>query len=384
MGIMPTWFYACCIVSSILVTIILFGFGIQTCIYKYNQRDELTTTYSILAVIGLIKILSSCTSSYIFTSWLITNDINTYFLLQNWVALVRIIALLSQMLFLVWRLELTFVRTNYELSRGGLIFYHIVIVVNLILFTILNMERLESDTDTYNYIYYPAQLMRLGVFFSVAYQFMNKLFDLIASQHSSNTEYNTSKHSRLITAVSKNHANGGDISKRDDVNGQLLNQLNDELKLIIESEMEKSSFTTKNYKLISIITKLSFLACIDFVTLFVYVTFAEIYVILLDNQVKLWITFFYIYYTIEPLSWVIYSLTVWFSFMFSENQYQMLFGCCHRQFINYFEKRAKKRTIKRTMATLPRRLSPIFGSSKQNEKSANSIELEMECSVMQD
>ena len=289
--------------------------------------------------------------------------------------MIRIIALFSQMLFLVWRLELTFLRTDYQLSNTDLILYHIVMVISLILFAILNVQIMQSEAGDDIYLYYPAQLLRLGVFFGVSYQFMNKLLDLIASQHVSNAEYDTPKHARLIKKLSSHDLNSEDGKRDGDVNHQLLNEL-------IESEMENSLFTEKNSKLISIITKLSFLACIDFFTLFLSVTFAEIYAILAEHEVKLWITFYKVYITTQPFSWLIFSLTVWFSFTFAEKQYLCLFGCCHRIFLKYVENTAKRRTIKRQVESLSPRLSPILENDKSKEKSVKSSELELECSVM--
>ena len=375
MAFMPTWFNAYCILVSILVTIVLFGFIIQTYIHKYNEKDELTTTFSILSTIGLIKILCSCASSYVFTCWVLTADTDTSSNLTDWLDFIRIIALFSQMLFLVWRLELTFVRTNYQLSKTGLIFYHITIIVCIVLVTFLNIQILESEFNDYPYIYYPAELMRLGVFFAVAYQFMNKLFDLIASQHSSNSQYTSPQCSRLIMTVTKSHSDSRD-SYSDMINAsyQLLNQVNHEL--------EKSSFSSRNYKLISIVTKLSFLACLDFVALFLYVTFVETWTILYDHEIKQWIMFYNIYFTIEPVSWIIFSLTVWFSFTFAEKQYLCLFGCCHYRFMTYFEKKAKKRTLKQTVAAISPDLSPFLNTSK--EKFLSSIELkELERNLME-
>ena len=373
MGLWPAWFNVYCIIGSILVTIVLFGFIIQTFIHKYIQKDELTTTYSVLATIGLVKILSSCASSYVFTCSTMVADIDTFYLLTSWLNFIRIIALFSHMLFFVWRLELTFIRTNYQLSNAGLICYHVILVVSLILHAILQAPNIPYNT--FIYMWYIAQLMRLGVFFAVSYQFMNKLFDLIANQHNSNTEPNTQKHTRLITAARKNH------SRDTNVNQQLLNQLKGELKLMIESQMDNSSFTEKNYKLISVITKLSFLTCIDFITLFLYVTISEIYNIAMENEIELYVLFCNLMYTMEPLCFFLFSLTVWFSFTFADKQYLCIFGCCHRRFMQYFEKRAKKRTVNQQVAALSK-FSPIFGESK--EKSVNSRTLELECSVMQD
>ena len=393
---LPVWFAAYCIITNILTSVVLFGFIIQTCIYKYKQNDELTTTFSILAIIGMIKILCSCASSYIFTIYANYTDVQTYFYLRDWLNCIRIIALFSQMLFFVWRLELTFVRTNYQLSNAGLIFYHIAIITSIIAATIIDLQIL--DPDMFPYIYYPEQVIRLGVFFSVAYQFMNKLFELIATQHSTcantnththtNTRYNTQEYSGLIVTISKsghhhNHLdspskpgliNSNSIHSNVNHHDQLVNQLNDELKLAIELEIENSSsFRIRNYKLINIIAKLSFLACIDFVTLFLYVTFAEIYSILYYHGIELYQAFFLICFTMEPFSYLIFSLTVWFSFTFAEKQYQLLFGCCHRRFVKYFENKAKKRTIKRTIAALSPSLSPIIATPKNT--SSNSIEL---------
>ena len=135
---------------------------------------------------------------------------------------------------------------------------------------------------------------------------MNKLFDLIASQHTSNTESNAPKNARLITAVRKNHLNLADDISNTNVNRQLLNELRGELKSVVESQIDNSTFTEKNYKLISIVTKLSFLVCIDFITLFVYFIFAEIYTMLLDNNTKIYMTFLYIMFIIQPFSWLIF------------------------------------------------------------------------------
>ena len=337
--------------------------------YKYNQQDELTTTYSILATIGLVKILSSCASSYVFTCSIITPNKYTFFLLTDWLNFVRIIALFLQMLFLVWRLELTFIRTNYQLSNAGLIFYHVVIVASIILHTIMHATTLPYNVSIY--IYYVAQLLRLGVFFCVSYQFMNKLFDLIARQHITNVEDDTSKHAKLILKARKNHLNSADGTSDSNVNKQLLNELSGELKLLIESHMDNSAFTEKNYQLISIITKLSFLACIDSITLFAYITFAEIYSIILAKDPKFHMIFAYIMYPMEPFCFLIFSLTVWLSFTFAETQYLCLFGCCHRRFMKYFENRAKKTAIKRQIESL------------SNEKSITSGELELERSIME-
>ena len=368
------WFATYCIIANVLTTVVFCGFCIQTFIYKYSQQDELTTTYSILATIGLIKNLSSCASSYVFTCSMMTDDWATFILLTNWLNFVRIVALFSQMLFLVWRLELTFIRTNYQLSNAGLIFYHVVIVASIILHTIITT--LPLDYDTFAYIYYPAQLLRLGVFFGVSYQFMNKLFDLIASQHGSITDCNTPKHTTLMSAVRQNHFGSEDIASSANVNQQLLKELRGELKLLIESQMDNSAFTEKNYQLVSIITKLSFLACIDSITLFVYVAFGEIWTMLLDNNIKIWITFYNIILIIQPITWLIFSLTVWFSFTFAEKQYLCLFGCCHRRFMKYFENSAKKRTIKRQVESLTPSLkvSPIFAASTETPVQPSELE----------
>ena len=362
MTLWPAWFNVYCIIGSILTTIVFFGFCIQTFIYKYNQQDELTTTYSILAAIGLIKILSSCASSYVFTCSIITTNKYTFYLLTDWLNFIRIIAVFLQMLFLVWRLELTFIRTNYQLSNANLIFCHIVIVTCIILHTIIRVVILPDDKSIY--IYSLAQLLRLGVFFGVSCQFVNKLFDLIASQHTSNAEYELPKHAKLMI-------NSGDATLDTDENKQLLNELSGELRLMIESQMDNGAFTEKNYKLISMITKLSFLACIDFITLFVYVTFAEMYTMILANDLKFHVIFGYIMYSMEPFCFLIFSLTVWFSLIFAEKQYLCLFGCCHRRFMKYVENRAKKRAIKQQIESL------------SNEKSINSGEMELERSIMQ-
>ena len=286
------------------------------------------------------------------------------------------IALFSQMLFLVWRLELTFVHTNYQLSKTALICYHITIIATLIGAIILYLYVQASD-PVYTYIYYPSQLLRLGVFFCVSYQFMNKLCDLIAMQHSTNININTNTGFSI-----QDH---GNCTARDiDGNYQLLNlnslkQSNDELAMELaiamelEMKMGDNSFIKRNHKLISIITKLSLLACLDVITLFVYMTIAQTYSMLYYHEIKLWIIFFYIYSTMEPFSWIIFSLSVWFSFRFSEKEYLCLFGCCHRRFIKYFEKRAKKRAIRQTMAALAPLSSPIYATS--TEKSLSAIEI---------
>ena len=354
-SILPVWLNVYSIVTSILFTIVLFGFCIQTIIYKYNQKDELTTTYSVLAAIGLSTILSSCASSYVYTCCIAADDATTFYELWHWVSIMRNVPLFSQMLFLVWRLELTFVRTNYQLSKIGLISYHITIVASVICHLMLSIPRL--DWDIYGYFYVSSELLRVGVFFGVSYQFVNKLFDLIASQHSSiiiRYDFETSAQ-------------------------QLLNQLKGELKLALESQMDDSLFTEKNYKLISIMTKLSFLSCIDFITLFVYFIFGEIYTMLLDNNAKLRLTFSYIIFVLQPFSWLMFSLNVWFSFTFAEKQYLCLFGCCHRRFMKYFDNKAKKRTIKRQVESLTPSLkaSPMFGALEEKYENPNELELDV-------
>ena len=98
---------------------------------------------------------------------------------------------------------------------------------------------------------------------------------------------------------------------------------------------------------------------------------------LLDKNVKLLYTFSNIISILQPFSWLMFSLTVWFSFTFAEKQYLCLFGCCHRRFIKYFENKAKKRTIKRQVQSLTPslRVSPIFGAIKEKHVKPSEVQL---------
>lgn len=376
MKLFPKWLAFWNVATSIIVTILLLAFCVQTVIYRYKNKDSLSQTFSILAAIGLFKIIASCVSSYIYTIYVVNlsnNNENQYNNFYNWLSVARVIAVFLQMLFFVWRLELTFVNTNFQISNITLICYHIAMLINIIGAVIFYILYFHDDNSQLVYVllYYPTELIRLGIFFAVSYQFVNKLLELIAVQHSTSKHYNTREPSAIPAIAKTKHSNS------DSSSGSISNfadKVNKELVLAIEFDLLDDSFTIRNYKLINVVAKLSFLACLDFITLFFYVTVTEINRLLWDHgQIQLAYAFDTMRHVSEPLSWVIFVLTVWLSFTYTEKQYQCLFGCFHRWIMACFEKRAKKRAHTRTLAALSPSLSPV--THNQTKGSVSDVEM---------
>lgn len=374
------------------LTTVIFSFFTYQCIFYRHNR-----VYFILTTVAFVNILGSCLSCYAYLILIsAANDtIETY--ANEGLALIRMVAALSQAIFFVWRLHFTFVNSKSQLSRLSLTLYHILMVVYVfcalgqVFFLIVNPQ-LKNSTVNLSPMYIiiitdVGEISRLLIIFSVSCQFANKLIELIVTQHinintgNSNGRFSASRctfnydhkedlaRARLerfsITNTSTNtNTNNNSYNYNYDYNnindtdtitstGTGINAIvtdeyvygNDNNRIHIQSDSLKFISAHATQKLINTVSKLTLLATLDFIILVLYISqtslFEWYYIISSNNNSNIYQILQITSVILNVFMYLVVASNVWLSFMFADQQYQCLCKYCHICCANCFFRMAK-------------------------------------------
>ena len=323
------------LIVSVLTTLIFVAFSCQCLSYKWKQKLQ-SNAYTTLTGIGFIYILGNCIS--VFANIFVYND-NIHLAAYITLLSLRASCVLLHCLFFVWRLHLTFINSDLQLSNKTIIIYHICI---LFMFIVCGTEvvflTVFGDNGGYFYFFISCEILRTIILSCVSFQFVTKLLKLIVTHHKKTMDSRFRVRNRIPSDDNNNNNNNNNnninnnssgnkntkTSASDDYNTTVESFSDDGDDAIINVDIKKVQLISDD-QMVIIATKLTILAIFDCLFVIGYVAVCLIRFFDINN---------YIWTPIHYIGLMLYCLatavTVWLSFRFADRQYHCLFYCCHK------------------------------------------------------